>query len=357
MDILYMVIPCYNEEEVLGETSRRLTDKFQALLAAEKISPQSRVLYVDDGSRDGTWEIILRQHRENPMFQGLKLSRNKGHQNALLAGLMLAKEHADMVISMDADLQDDIGAIDAFIDRYYNGCEIVYGVRNRRDTDTFFKRTSASMFYKFMRFLGVDIIDNHADYRLMSKRALDELANFQEVNLFLRGIIPLLGFKTDIVYYERQERFAGTSKYPFKKMMSFAFDGITSFSVRPIKFITGLGILIAAVSIIVLVYTLFVKIFGFTVPGWTATIGSIWLIGGINLLCLGIIGEYIGKIYKEVKARPKYIVETDTLHPEGRHHRAAAPSDSIADSSERDRSASSEQTENASQQNRRKRRK
>ena len=253
------------------------------------------------------------------MVQGLKLSRNKGHQNALLAGLMMAKEHADMVISMDADLQDDINAVDVFIDKYAEGCDIVYGVRNKRDTDTFFKRNTANLFYKFMKFLGVDIIDNHADYRLMSKRALEELAKFKEVNLFLRGIIPLLGFKTDVVYYERQERFAGTSKYPFKKMISFALDGITSFSVRPIKFIAGLGILIALISIFVLIYALIVKLIGLTVPGWTATIGSIWLIGGINLLCLGIIGEYIGKIYKEVKARPKYIIETNTLdekHPE-----------------------------------------
>lgn len=306
---LYIVVPCYNEEEVLHETASRLKVKMEHLITNSIISKESRVLFVNDGSRDRTWELIEGLHQSDKLFSGLKLSRNKGHQNALLAGLMVAKDKADMTISLDADLQDDIEAIDRFVEKYYEGCDIVYGVRSKRDTDTFFKRTTAVGFYKFMKILGVDIIENHADYRLMSKRAIEGLAEFSEVNLFLRGIVPLIGYKSGVVTYERNERFAGESKYPLKKMLGFAFDGITSFSVKPIRFITVTGFLIFAASIVALAYFLVIKLMGRTVQGWATLIGSIWMIGGIQLLCLGIIGEYIGKIYKEVKARPRYIIE------------------------------------------------
>lgn len=309
MDILYLVVPCYNEQEVLGETAKRLITKLGEMVDKELVSRDSRILFVDDGSKDTTWEIIDSLHNENSTILGVKLSRNCGHQNALLAGLMTAKEHADMVISLDADLQDDINAIDKFVDEYYTGNDIVYGVRSSRKTDTFFKRNTALGFYKFMKSLGVDVVENHADYRLMSKRALNGLAQFDEVNLFLRGIVPLIGYKSSIVTYERAERFAGESKYPLKKMLAFAFDGITSFSIKPIRLITWLGFLIFAISLVTLVYTLTVKLQGHTVSGWTSTVGSIWMIGGIQLLSLGVIGEYVGKIYKEVKARPRYFIE------------------------------------------------
>lgn len=309
MDKLYLVIPCYNEEQVLPETAKRLKSVMEKMLSEKKISQQSRVILVDDGSKDNTWSIILKLHNEDELFGGIKLSRNKGHQNALLAGLMYAKENCDMCVSLDADLQDDINAIEKMVDNYLDGCDIVYGVRSSRATDTVFKRTTANGFYKFMQLLGVDIVDNHADYRLMSKRALEALAEFKEVNLFLRGIVPLIGFKTAIVTYERSERFAGESKYPLKKMLAFAFDGITSFSVKPIRFITALGFIIFACSIISEIYFLILKLTGNTVQGWSTLMGSIWMIGGIQLLSLGIIGEYIGKIYTEVKARPKFIVE------------------------------------------------
>ena len=248
MDTLYLVVPCYNEEEVLPETSRRLKEKLEGMVLEGLVDEKSRILFVDDGSRDKTWEIISRLHQEDPRFLGLKLSRNKGHQNALLAGLMTAKELCDMAISLDADLQDDVDAIDRFVLEYQNGCDIVYGVRSKRETDTWFKRTTAEGFYKVMQALGVDIVDNHADYRLMSRRALEGLAQFREVNLFLRGIVPLIGYKSAVVTYERSERFAGESKYPLKKMLSFAFDGITSFSVKPISFILGLGVLMTGIS-------------------------------------------------------------------------------------------------------------
>lgn len=306
---LYLVIPCYNEEVVLRETAKRLNEKFKKMILDDYISKDSKILFVDDGSKDSTWNIIEDLNRNNTIFIGLKLSRNKGHQNALLAGLMTAKEYSDMVISLDADLQDDINVIDRFVEEYYNGNEIVYGVRSKREKDTFFKRFTAESFYKLMKALGVDIIFNHADYRLMSKRTLEALSEFKEVNLFLRSIIPLIGFKSSIVVYERNERFAGSSKYPFKKMLSFAFDGITSFSVKPIRIITAIGTAIFVISTLFFIYSLIMKFLDKTIIGWTSLICSIWMIGGIQLLCLGVIGEYIGKIYGEVKARPKYIIE------------------------------------------------
>lgn len=308
-DILYMVIPCYNEQEVLPETSRQLKEVMYGLMESGKISRESRVMFVNDGSRDDTWPIIERLHAEDPLFVGLKLSRNKGHQNALLAGLMTAKEYADVTISMDADLQDDVGVIEKFMDKYYEGCDVVYGVRSSRKTDTFFKKFTAQSFYKLMMAMGVDIVYNHADCRLMSKRSLYDLEQFKEVNLFLRGIVPLIGYKSEIVTYERNERFAGESKYPLKKMLAFAMDGITSFSIKPIRMITSLGVLIFAGSLIMLIYSIVQHFLGNTVSGWTSTIVSIWAIGGLQILSIGVIGEYIGKIYMETKARPKYIIE------------------------------------------------
>jgi len=269
----------------------------------------SRVLLVDDGSKDKTWTIIQELHREKPMFEGLKLSRNRGHQNALLAGLMTAKEHADFCISMDADLQDDMDAMDRFIKEYRDGCDVVYGVRNKRDADTFFKKRTALLFYRLMKGMGVDITYNHADYRLMSRRALRALAEFREVNLFLRGLSPLVGFQSGYVYYDRGERFAGESKYPFKKMLAFAIDGITSFSVKPLRMITTIGLLIFLVSLLMLIYALIAWVSGHAVTGWTSTLASIWMIGGIQLLSLGVIGEYIGKIYNEAKRRPRFIID------------------------------------------------
>ena len=306
---LMVVIPCYNEEEVLPETSRRLVDKMAALVEKGLIAQDSRVLLVDDGSRDRTWELISALNRDNPLFEGVKLSRNRGHQNALLAGLMTAKGRCDMCISMDADLQDDMDAMDRFIEKYEQGCEVVYGVRNKRETDTVFKRETALMFYRLMKGLGVDITYNHADYRLMSNRALEALSQFGEVNLFLRGLAPLVGFQSDIVTYDRSERFAGESKYPFKKMLAFAIDGITSFSVKPLRLITTVGLVIFVVSLLMLLYTLISWIGGHAVLGWTSTLASIWMIGGIQLLSLGVIGEYVGKIYNETKRRPRFIID------------------------------------------------
>ncbi len=309
MKTIYLVIPCYNEEEVLFETSKRLKEKFNYLIDRKVISEKSRIAFVDDGSKDNTWSIIEKLNKEDNIFSGVKLSRNRGHQNALLAGLMTVKDHCDAVISLDADLQDDINVIDKFIEKFYEGCDVVYGVRSERKTDTIFKRTTAQAFYKMMKTLGVDIVYNHADYRLMSKRALDALADFKEVNLFLRGIVPLIGYKSDIVLYERNERFAGESKYPLKKMLSFAFEGITSFSVKPIRLILTVGIIMFISSLIALLYFLVLWAIGRTVQGWTTVVASIWMLGGIQLLCLGIIGEYIGKIYIESKARPKFIID------------------------------------------------
>lgn len=310
-NILYIVIPCYNEEAVIRETAKRVAIKMQQLYERELISEKSKVLFVDDGSKDMTWPMIEALHAENPIYTGLKLSRNKGHQNALVAGLSVAVKSADMIVSMDADLQDDINAIDGFVQKYYEGCEVVYGVRSARDTDTFFKKFTAQSFYKIMLAMGVDIVDNHADYRLMSKRAVEELLNFKEVNLFLRGIVPLVGFKSDKVYYERAERFAGESKYPLKKMIAFALDGMTSFSIKPIRLITTLGIFIFIVSLCMLVYSLVRHFTGHTSIGWSSMFVSIWAIGGLQILSIGIIGEYIGKIYMETKARPKFIIEKE----------------------------------------------
>jgi glycosyltransferase involved in cell wall biosynthesis len=302
-DRLYVVVPCYNEQEVLPETTRRLGEKMHALIERGAISPESRVLLVDDGSRDRTWELIEQTHSKDALFTGAKLSRNRGHQNALLAGLMTARERADMVISMDADLQDDIEAVDKFVDEYYAGHDIVYGVRSSRATDTAFKRLTGEGFYKVMQLLGVEIVNNHAEYRLMSRRALDALSQYDERNLFLRGIIPLLGYPAAVVPYERAERFAGETKYPLKKMLAFAMEGITSFSVKPLRLISWLGALIMAISALVMLVR---AIMG----GGSALIAcSIWLMGGIQLLCTGVLGEYIGKIYSEVKRRPRYFIE------------------------------------------------
>ena len=306
---LYVVIPCYKEEEVLPETARRLKSKMAALVEQGRIAPDSRVMFVNDGSKDRTWEIIARLHQENRLFSGVNLSRNRGHQNALLAGLMTAMNFADMVISMDADLQDDIEAMDAMVDAYHNGYDIVYGVRSSRKTDTFFKRFTAESFYKLMKLLGADIVFNHADYRLMSKRALQGLSEFREVNLFLRGIVPQIGYPWTTVEYERHERFAGESKYPLKKMLAFAFDGITSFSVKPMRMILNLGAVVFVISLLMLLWALIARVTGSSVAGWTSLMGSIWLIGGIQLLSLGVIGEYVGKIYSETKARPRFIIE------------------------------------------------
>ncbi len=309
MKTIYFVIPCYNEEEVLPETSKRLLEKINYLIEQNKISKESKVVFVDDGSRDRTYEIITELHAQNSVFCGVKLSHNQGHQNALLAGLMTAKDKCDAAISLDADLQDDINVIDEFVDKFIEGCDIVYGVRSSRKTDTAFKRTTALAFYKIMKFLGVEVVYNHADYRLMSKRALEALSEYKEVNLFLRGIVPLIGFKTATVEYERFERFAGESKYPLKKMVAFAVDGITSFSVKPIRMVFSLGVVIFLCSIAVLIYSFIRWALGHTVAGWTTTVVSIWALGGIQLLSLGLVGEYIGKIYKEVKARPKFNIE------------------------------------------------
>ncbi|MCI6265430.1 MAG: glycosyltransferase family 2 protein [Erysipelotrichaceae bacterium] len=309
MEKLYVVIPCYNEEEVLEETKRRLKEKISTLIKNKRISKESKVVFVNDGSKDKTWDLICSFHQEDRLFEGINLSRNRGHQNALVAGLLTVRDDADIVISMDADLQDDIDAIDEMLDKRKDGCEIVYGVRSSRKKDSFFKRFTAQAFYRFMSMMGVDVIYNHADYRLTSKRVLNEFANYKEVNLFLRGIFPLVGFKSDIVYYERAERFAGESKYPLKKMLNFAWDGITSFSVKPIRLVLNLGILILILSVCMIIYCIIRKFGGKTVEGWTFIVCSLWLLGGVQMLSLGVIGEYIGKIYSETKARPRYIIQ------------------------------------------------
>ena len=312
--ILTIVVPCYNEEEVLPETITVLDQHLEMLIHEKLVSTSSKILLVDDGSKDGTWSIIYKKGLVNEHVRGLKLSRNVGHQNALLAGLLTSKDRSDCVISIDADLQDDIAVIRDFIIKYHEGYEIVYGVRKSRDTDTFFKRFSAQCFYRLMEVMGGNLVYNHADYRLMSQRALDELEKFEEVNLFLRGIVPLLGFKSTNVYYDRKERLAGETKYPLKKMLAFAFDGITSFSVTPIRLVLFIGFVSFFVSLIFGVYFLGLKFTGNTTTGWTSLIASIWLIGGLQLIAIGLIGEYIGKMYKESKRRPKYIVDIDTFH-------------------------------------------
>ncbi|MCR5558515.1 MAG: glycosyltransferase family 2 protein [Butyrivibrio sp.] len=309
MERLFCVIPCYNEQEVLPETSKRLKDKFTQLIGEGRISGDSRILFVNDGSKDNTWKMISELHAQDPLFQGINLSKNMGHQNALLAGLMTAKDMCDVAISMDADLQDDINAIDEMIDKFHEGKDVVYGVRSKRETDTFFKKFTAESFYKLMNGLGANTVYNHADYRLMSRRALLGLAEFGEVNLFLRGIVPMVGYNTDVVYYERADRFAGESKYPLRKMLSFAVEGITSLSTKPIKLITSLGFFIFIVSIAVFIYSLVRHFSGHTIPGWTTTVLSVWAIGGLVMISLGVIGEYVGKIYLETKNRPRFIIE------------------------------------------------
>lgn len=312
LPMLTIVVPCYNEELVLEKTTQELTRVLDKLVVKNKISSKSMIFYVDDGSKDSTWEIIEKLTGINSYVQGLKLSRNFGHQGALIAGLETARDFSDCVISIDADLQDDVDAIEMFIDKFNEGYEIVYGVRDKRDTDTFFKRNTALFYYKLMGKLGVNLVPNHADYRLLSKRALDEFVKYQEENIFIRGIIPLLGFKSAKVYYDRKERFAGESKYPLKKMLAFAFDGITSFSIAPVRFVTFLGFVLVFVGIVIAIYTLCAKIFSYTISGWTSLMLSVWLVGGVQLLAIGIIGEYIGKIFKETKRRPRYTIEKNT---------------------------------------------
>ncbi len=307
--VLYMVIPCYNEEAVLGETSRRLLDMFSDMRKQDLIDEKSKIVFVNDGSKDNTWGIISELAEKHTEIRGIKLAKNAGHQNALLAGLMTVKSECDCAISIDADLQDDIDVIPEFVKKFREGCDVVYGVRNSRKTDTFFKRNTALAFYKIMTMLGVNIVPDHADYRLLSRRALESLSEFSEVNLFLRAMVPLLGYKSDKVYYERHERFAGESKYPLKKMLAFAMDGITSFSISPIRFISAFGALVCLLAVAAFIYTLCAKFLGHTTGGWASLMASIWFLGGVQLLSVGLIGEYIGKIYKEVKRRPRFIIE------------------------------------------------
>ena len=310
--VLYIVVPCYNEEQVLPITADLFLNKIRQLEQAWKISPKSRVLFVDDGSKDNTWQIICDLANKDRHFIGIQQSRNRGHQNAVLAGLMEAKDRCDITISIDCDGQDDINAMDEMVDAYLDGCEIVYGVRSKRDTDTFFKRFTAESYYKFLKFMGVEAVYNHADYRLVSSRVLKAFADFKEVNLFLRGMFPLVGFKSTSVYYERKERMAGKSHYPLRKMLALAFEGITSLSVKPLHVITGLGCTIAALSFIGVIWSVIVALCGASVPGWASMTCIICLLGGVQLTCLGVIGEYVGKIYMESKQRPRYIISQRT---------------------------------------------
>ena len=307
--ILFIVVPCYNEEAVLPITAPAFESKIKELIQKGKVSEKSRVLFVNDGSKDRTWEIIQSMAKDSVYYTGISQSRNRGHQNAVLAGLMESKSRCDITISIDCDGQDDIDAMNDMVDAYLNGCEIVYGVRSKRDTDTFFKRFTAEAFYKLINKMGGELVYNHADYRLMSKRALKGLLEFDEVNIFLRGMVPMVGYQSDIVTYERAERFAGESKYPFKKMLSFAFEGITSLSVKPIKMIFNVGILICIISVLAIIYCLVRHFTNNTVSGWTSLVMSIWFLGGLQLIAIGMVGQYIGKIYLETKARPKFIIE------------------------------------------------
>ncbi len=310
MTKLYLAIPCYNEEEVLRDSASKLAQKYNDMMNSGRISSDSKIVFIDDGSKDRTWEIIAQLHSENPVFQGIKLSRNRGHQNALLCGLMTLRNKADAVISIDADLQDDINVFDEMVEKYEAGCDVVYGVRSKRETDTFFKRFTAEAFYKILEKLGAKVIFNHADFRLMSRRALEAFSHYKETNIFLRGMVPLIGYKSDIVTYERSERLAGESKYPLKKMLALAWEGITSLSIQPIRLITWLGLIIFLISLIMIIYSIISHFVGATVSGWASTLCSIWALGGLQLLAIGIIGEYIGKIYLEAKRRPRFIVET-----------------------------------------------
>ena len=309
---LYIVVPCYNEEQVLPVTSGMFLAKLQELENVGKISPNSRILFVDDGSKDSTWEIISKLARENPHYMGIQQSRNRGHQNAVLAGLMEAKDKCDITISIDCDGQDDLNAMDTMVDEYLGGCEIVYGVRSKRDTDTFFKRFTAQRYYKLLSSMGVETVYNHADYRLVSSRVLQAFADFKEVNLFLRGMFPLVGFKSTSVYYERQERLAGKSHYSLRKMLALAFEGITSLSIKPLRIITTLGCIIATLSFIGVLWSVIVALCGNSVPGWASMTSIICLLGGVQLIGIGVLGEYIGKIYLEVKGRPRYIISART---------------------------------------------
>ena len=309
MTKLYLAIPCYNEEDVLWDSAEKLLNKYYDLMSAGKITDDSKIVFIDDGSRDRTWDIISDLHNQNAIFQGIKLSRNRGHQNALLCGLMTLKDKADAVISIDADLQDDINVFDEMIDKFEAGCDVVYGVRSKRETDTFFKRFTAEAFYKILNKMGAKVIFNHADFRLMSRRALEAFSLYRETNIFLRGMVPLIGYKSDVVKYERSERLAGESKYPLKKMLALAWEGITSLSIQPIRMITWLGLIIFLISLIMIIYSIISFCVGATVSGWASTLCSIWALGGLQLLAIGIIGEYIGKIYLETKRRPRFIVE------------------------------------------------
>ena len=315
--ILYIVIPCYNEQEVLPITSKLFLEKINTLAAAGKISGESRVLFVNDGSKDDTWPIICALAKSDPHYLGMSQSRNRGHQNAVLAGLMEARDRCDITISIDCDGQDDINAMDGMVDAYLDGCEIVYGVRSKRDTDSFFKRFTAESFYKLLNKMGAEVVYNHADYRLMSARALQEFAKFREVNLFLRGMVPLVGFKSTSVAYERHERLAGESHYPLSKMLTLAFDGITSLSVKPIRLITGFGVIVALISFIGVIWAVVEAILGATVSGWASMTSIICFVSGVQLICLGVIGEYIGRIYMETKARPRYIISDRTWEQNG----------------------------------------
>ncbi len=306
---LYVVVPCYNEEAVLNETSSRMLALFENMKNEGLINNKSRIVFVDDGSKDKTWDIIDSLAKAHTEIAGVKLAHNAGHQNALFGGLMTVKDDCDCAISIDADLQDDINVIPEMVKHFINGYDVVYGVRNKREKDTFFKRTTAVGFYKLMQFMGVNIVFNHADYRLMSKRALDGLAEFPERNMFLRGMVPLVGYRSTSVYYDRSERFAGESKYPLKKMLSFAFDGITSFSISPIRMISAFGAIVCIIAVVMAIYALVQKLIGHADAGWASLMMSIWFIGGVQLLSVGLIGEYIGKLYKEVKRRPRYIIE------------------------------------------------
>ena len=309
MTKLYLAIPCYNEEEVLRDSAEKLLNKYSTMMAEGKISADSRIVFIDDGSKDRTWEIISELHTENPIFQGIKLSRNRGHQNALLCGLMTLKDKADAVISIDADLQDDINTFDEMVAKYEEGCVVGYGVISKRETDKLFKSLTDEGFYKILIHMGAKVIFNHADFRLMSKRALNAFSLYKETNIFLRGMVPMIGFKSDIVTYERSERLAGESKYPLKKMLALAWEGITSLSIQPIRMITWLGAIVFGISLIMIIYSLISFFCGWTVSGWSSLLCSIWAIGGLQLLAIGVIGEYIGKIYMETKRRPRFIVD------------------------------------------------
>lgn len=311
--ILYIVVPCYNEQEVLLITGSMFTDKITGLIEKDMVSAESKVVFVNDGSKDRTWEIICRMAKEDSRVEGITLSRNRGHQNAVLAGLMEVKERCDITITIDCDGQDDINAMDQMVEEYLNGCEVVYGVRSSRETDTFFKRATAEGYYKILKFMGAEVVFNHADYRLLSSRVLRELAKYKEVNIYLRGMVPLVGFKSTSVYYERHERYAGESHYPLSKMLSLAFDGITSLSIKPIRMIMGLGMFIAILSFVGVIWSFVVRLSGNAVSGWASMTCLICFLGGIQLICLGVLGEYIGKIYMETKERPRYIISETTF--------------------------------------------